>query len=55
MQLDRKIGNKKLFESGNCDKFDKNLPDIGKPVKIKIGHDNSGSFPGWFLDQVIND
>ena len=52
MILDRKVGNKKLFEAGNCDKFDKNLPDIGKPLKIKVGHDNKGIFPGWFLDKV---
>jgi hypothetical protein len=52
MVLDRKFGNKKLFEVGNCDKFDRNLPDIGKPLKIKIGHDNKGMFAGWFLDKV---
>ncbi len=53
MQLDNKNGNnKKLFEAGSCDKFDKNLPDIGKPAQIIIGHNNKGLFPGWFLEKV---
>lgn len=52
--LERKNNNKKLFEAENCDKFEINLPEIGKPLKIKIGHDNKGSFPGWFLDNVTN-
>lgn len=41
-----------LFEMGQCDKFGKQLPDIGKPIKIKIGHDNKGAFPGWHLEKV---
>jgi hypothetical protein len=44
--------NKELFESGRCDRFDRKLPNIGKPVKVKIGHDNTGFFPGWHLDKV---
>ena len=53
MQLEHKNGNnKKLFETGSCDKFDKNLPDIGKPAQIIIGHNNKGLFPGWFLEKV---
>ena len=45
---------KDLFEAGNCDSFEVNLPDIGKPAKIKIGHDNKGMFAGWHLDKVFN-
>ena len=55
IQLDNKINDdKNLFETGSCDLFDKNLPDIGKPVKIKIGHDNKGMFAGWHLDKVFS-
>ena len=55
IQLDdeENIG-KDLFEKGNCDKFVKVFSDFGKPVKIKIGHDNSGPFPGWHLEKVEN-
>lgn len=41
------------FEAGKCDKFDKDLPEIGRPVKVKIGHDNKGGFAGWHLDKVV--
>lgn len=54
--LDKKIvsgkANEDLFEQGQCDKFGKQLPDIGKPIRIKIGHDNNGAFAGWHLDKV---
>jgi hypothetical protein len=49
-----KKGETNLFETGKCDKFDMNLPDIGKPTKIKIGHDNVGLYPEWHLDKVKN-
>lgn len=29
--------------------------NIGEIYKIRIGHDNTGDFPGWFLDEVIID
>lgn len=54
--LDKKIvmsgGNADLFEQGQCDKFSKHLPDIGRPIKIKIGHENNGAFSGWHLEKV---
>ena len=55
IQLDKEenISNKDLFETGSCDKFVKVFSDVGKPAKIKIGHDNSGSFAGWHLDKVL--
>ena len=49
--LDNKGDN---FEQGQCDKFKVEMIDIGKPFKIRVGHDNSGSFPGWHLDKVSN-
>lgn len=27
--------------------------DVGPIQKIRVGHDNSGSAPGWFLDKVL--
>ncbi len=51
-----KLDNKNIkdqFESGKVDKFDVNLPDIGEPKRIKIGHDNKGSFAGWHLEKVV--
>ena len=42
-----------MFEKGKVDKFDPDLPDIGKPTRIKIGHDNKGMFSGWHLEKVI--
>lgn len=46
-------GNANLFEQGQCDKFSKHLPDIGRPIKIKIGHENNGAFSGWHLEKVV--
>lgn len=51
--LENEKNNKKLFEKGSLDQFAKVLPDIGKPQKIRIGHDNSGPFPGWHLEKVF--
>ncbi|CAH1787210.1 unnamed protein product [Owenia fusiformis] len=47
--LDNKSDN---FESGQLDKFKIEMIDIGKPYKMRIGHDDSGSFAGWHLDKV---
>lgn len=40
------------FESGQVDKFKRETIDVGKPYKIRVSHDNTGSFPGWKLDRV---
>ena len=53
LNLEKKTKNENPFETGKCDRFDKRLPDFGRPTKIKIGHDNSGSFAGWHLDKVV--
>ena len=29
--------------------------DLGELVKLRIGHDNRGVGPGWFLDKVSKD
>lgn len=26
--------------------------DLGQLIKVRIGHDNRGAGPGWFLDKV---
>uniref|UniRef100_A0A3P9BMX6 Lipoxygenase homology PLAT domains 1 n=1 Tax=Maylandia zebra TaxID=106582 RepID=A0A3P9BMX6_9CICH len=41
------------FERGAEDMFIVELEDIGDVIeKIRIGHDNSGTNPGWHLDRV---
>lgn len=40
------------FEVGQVDKFKVEMIDIGKPYKIRIGHDDSKSYAGWMLDKV---
>lgn len=47
--LDNKGDN---FEAGQCDKFKVEMDDVGKLYKIRIYHDNSGSYAGWHLDHV---
>ena len=40
------------FDAGSTDRFKVPLDDVGKPVKLRVWHDNSGRFPGWHLDTV---
>jgi len=49
VRLDNKGDN---FEAGQVDKFKVEMDEIGRPYKIRIGHDNSGAFAGWHLDRV---
>lgn len=49
--LDNKGDN---FEAGQVDKFKVEMIDIGKPYKMRIGHDGTKPFAGWMLDKVIN-
>ncbi|CAG9464667.1 unnamed protein product [Pedinophyceae sp. YPF-701] len=44
--------NKNNFERGREDVFTVKARDVGKPAKLRIGHDNSGMGPGWHLDRV---
>uniref|UniRef100_A0A8B9LQ53 Lipoxygenase homology domains 1a n=1 Tax=Astyanax mexicanus TaxID=7994 RepID=A0A8B9LQ53_ASTMX len=43
---------KNKFEVGMIDEFTIEAVDIGKLKRIRIGHDNAGTSPGWFLDWV---
>ncbi|KAL1253398.1 hypothetical protein QQF64_018091 [Cirrhinus molitorella] len=43
---------KNKFELGLIDEFTIEAVDIGKLKRIRIGHDNAGISPGWFLDWV---
>ncbi|KAL9978718.1 hypothetical protein ACROYT_G016268 [Oculina patagonica] len=45
----------KRFEKGRVDKFIVETVDVGKVQKLRIGHDNNGSAPGWFLEEVAVD
>ncbi|XP_046584646.1 LOW QUALITY PROTEIN: lipoxygenase homology domain-containing protein 1-like [Haliotis rubra] len=40
------------FQSGQIDEFDISVGSIGEIYKIRIAHDNTGSHPGWFCDEV---
>jgi hypothetical protein len=41
-----------LFERAHTDVFGIEAVDLGELTKIRIGHDNSGFGPGWFLEKV---
>jgi len=45
-------GEESSFERAQKAVFGFLLVDLGEISKIKIGHDNSGFFPGWFLVNV---
>nr|XP_020662186.1 lipoxygenase homology domain-containing protein 1 [Pogona vitticeps] len=44
--------NKNKYERGMTDVFTVECVDLGDLKKIKIGHDNSGRSPNWFLEWV---
>ena len=37
------------------DEFIVECPSLGTIQKLRIGHDNTGPSPGWYLDKVIVD
>ncbi|XP_054628770.1 lipoxygenase homology domain-containing protein 1 isoform X1 [Dunckerocampus dactyliophorus] len=43
---------KNKFEQGMTNEFTVEAVDLGELEKLRIGHDNSGGSPGWFLDWV---
>ena len=49
--LDNKGDN---FESGQTDQFKIEMIEIGRPYKLRVGHDNTGSFAGWHLNKVMS-
>lgn len=40
------------FETAQTDNFKIEITDIGRPYKIRIGHDNSNPASAWHLDKV---
>ncbi|XP_048241483.1 lipoxygenase homology domain-containing protein 1-like isoform X2 [Haliotis rufescens] len=46
---------KNNFERGKRDEFIVECPRLGRLERLRIGHDNSGFGPGWFLDKIIID
>lgn len=47
--LDNKSNN---FEAGQTDNFKIEISDVGKPFKIRVGHDNSRPASAWHLNKV---
>ncbi|XP_056189557.1 lipoxygenase homology domain-containing protein 1-like [Falco biarmicus] len=45
-------GRHQLFNPNNEDTFKINLRDLGQLYKIRIGHDNTGNDPSWYLEEV---
>ncbi|XP_028592785.2 oxygen-regulated protein 1 [Podarcis muralis] len=45
-------GKHQLFNPHSTDTFKINLKDVGELYKIRIGHDNSGPDPSWYLDEI---
>ncbi|XP_062045872.1 oxygen-regulated protein 1 [Lepus europaeus] len=41
-----------LFNPNTADIFKINLKDIGEIYKIRIGHDNGGKDPSWYLEEI---
>ncbi|XP_046860542.1 lipoxygenase homology domain-containing protein 1-like isoform X2 [Xenia sp. Carnegie-2017] len=41
------------FSAGNECKFEMDTVDVGMLEKVRIGHDNSGRDPSWYLDEVM--
>jgi len=48
--LDNRMENN--FERGKTDTFTLKLPSVGVIDKIRIGHNNKGPSPGWYLEKV---
>ncbi|XP_058687118.1 oxygen-regulated protein 1 [Poecile atricapillus] len=45
-------GKQQLFNPKSEDTFKINLRDLGQLYKIRIGHDNTGNDPSWYLKEV---
>ena len=45
----------KIHALCRVDEFFVECPCLGTMQRLRIGHDNSGAGPGWFLDKVIVD
>ncbi|XP_078677295.1 uncharacterized protein LOC144913960 isoform X2 [Branchiostoma floridae x Branchiostoma belcheri] len=45
-------GDQDCFSSGRTSEFKVNVGSIGDIYKIRIGHDNTKEYPGWFLEKI---
>ncbi|KAM6410328.1 oxygen-regulated protein 1 [Pluvialis apricaria] len=45
-------GKHQLFNPNSEDTFKINLRDLGQLYKIRIGHDNTGNDPSWYLEEI---
>ncbi|XP_077208521.1 oxygen-regulated protein 1 [Paroedura picta] len=45
-------GKHQLFNPSSADTFKINLKGVGELYKIRVGHDNSGSDPSWYLEEI---
>ncbi|KAL5006870.1 hypothetical protein ScPMuIL_015676 [Solemya velum] len=52
LHLRKSTGNQKLYQRGQSDIFKIHANCVGPLRKIRIEHDNTGMFPGWYLDRV---
>jgi len=54
LRLFDNYGNKKLSARASINTFVASLPDsLHSPIMIKLWHDNSGSSPSWYVNQVV--
>ena len=52
LHLNKSLTNKNPFERNQTDNFKVKGEYVGELVKLRIEHDNTGKFAGWFLDRV---
>ncbi|XP_029868281.2 oxygen-regulated protein 1 [Aquila chrysaetos chrysaetos] len=45
-------GKHQLFNPNSEDTFKINFRDLGQLYKIRIGHDNTGNDPSWYLEEI---
>ncbi|XP_053571859.1 oxygen-regulated protein 1 [Bombina bombina] len=45
-------GRNHLFKMNSADIFQVNLKELGKPYKIRIGHDNTGTDSDWYVEEI---
>ncbi|ESO94071.1 hypothetical protein LOTGIDRAFT_145236 [Lottia gigantea] len=55
LQLDQSLNHSDPFHRNYIDTFILTAPVIGQIEKIKIGHDNSGIGPGWYVETITID
>ncbi|XP_064032385.1 lipoxygenase homology domain-containing protein 1 [Pogoniulus pusillus] len=48
----KRSNNLNKFEKGQVDVFTIKAIDLGELKKLRIGHDNTGTSPSWFLERV---